>query len=312
MRVLVTGGAGFIGSNLVQALSAERTGVLDDLSSGKQGNLMPDVWFRQMDILDPGLSDAFRDFGPNVVVHLAAQPSVAESLRDPARDWAVNVEGTRAVASAAAASGARLMLSASSAAVYGDPVELPLLETSQKAPMSPYGRSKQAAESVIAEVLAGTRTDFASLRFANVYGPRQDAQGEGGVVAVFCASFVAGIPPVIHGSGEQTRDFIFVGDIVGAILAALAHEGARLCEGDGSGPAYNISTGSATSINQLARLIADKAGFTGTFEHVGPREGDIEHSVLNPRKARDQFAWDARADLLRGLEMTYKWFRDTA
>lgn len=312
MRVLVTGGAGFIGSNLVQALSAERTGVVDDLSSGKRDNLMPDVWFRQMDILDPGLPGAFVEFAPDVVVHLAAQPSVAESLRDPARDWAVNVEGTRAVASAAATSGARLMLSASSAAVYGDPVELPLLETAQKAPMSPYGRSKQAAESVIAEVLAGTRTDFASLRFANVYGPRQDAQGEGGVVAVFCASLAAGVPPVIHGSGEQTRDFIFVGDIVGAILAALAHEGARLCEGDGSGPAYNISTGSATSINQLARLIADEAGFTGMFEHVGPREGDIGHSVLNPRKARDQFAWDARADLVRGLDMTYKWFRDQA
>lgn len=313
MRVLVTGGAGFIGSNLVQALSADRTtGVLDNLSSGKLENLNPGLWFREMDILDPELTASFVEFGPDVVVHLAAQPSVAESLKDPERDWAVNVEGTRAVATAAAASGARLMLSASSAAVYGAPVELPLLETTQKAPMSPYGRSKLAAESVIAEVLSGTRTDFASLRFANVYGPRQDAQGEGGVVAVFCASLAAGIAPVIHGTGEQTRDFIFVGDVVGAILAALSHEGARLCEGDGSGPAYNISTGTRTSINDLARLVAGKAGFTGTIEHAPPREGDIEHSALNPRKARDQFAWDARADLARGLDLTYKWFREQA
>ncbi|PKQ10354.1 MAG: UDP-glucose 4-epimerase [Actinobacteria bacterium HGW-Actinobacteria-9] len=312
MRMLVTGGAGFIGSNLVQALSPDRTGVLDDLSSGKRENLMPDVWFRQMDILDPGLSSAFAEFAPDVVVHLAAQPSVAESLRDPQRDWTVNVEGTRAVAQAAADAGARLMLSASSAAVYGDPVELPLLETTQKAPMSPYGRSKLAAESVIAEVLAGTRTDFASLRFANVYGPRQDAQGEGGVVAVFCSQIAAGRAPVIHGTGEQTRDFIFVGDIVGALLAAIAHEGPSLREGGGSGPAYNVSTGNRTSINRLARLLADKAGFTGEFEYAEEREGDIAHSVLNPRKARDQFAWDARADLERGLDMTYKWFRDRA
>lgn len=312
MRVLVTGGAGFIGSNLVQALSPDRTGVIDDLSSGKQHNLMPGVWFRQLDILDPGLSSAFSEFDPDVVVHLAAQPSVAESLRNPERDWAVNVEGTRAVARAAADVGARLMLSASSAAVYGDPVALPLLETTQKAPMSPYGRSKMAAESVIAEVLAGTKTDFASLRFANVYGPRQDAQGEGGVVAVFCSMLAAGKAPIIHGTGEQTRDFIFVGDVVGALLAAIAHEGSSLREGSGSGPAYNIATGSQTSVNQLAELLAKKAGFTGQFEHVEAREGDIEHSVLNPRKARDQFAWDARADLARGLDMTYKWFRDRA
>lgn len=202
------------------------------------------------------------------------------------------------------------MLSASSAAVYGDPVELPLLETAQKVPSSPYGRSKLAAESVLAEVLAATRTDFASLRFANVYGPHQDWLGEGGVVAVFCGSVSGGIAPTIHGSGQQTRDFIYVGDVVGAILAAIGHEGQRLCEGAGGGPAYNISTGRQASINELAEMVAHVAGFSGTNQHSMAREGDIVHSALDPRKARDVFGWDARTDLERGLTATYRWFSE--
>lgn len=313
MRVLVTGGAGFIGSNLVSALEADHIpGIIDDLSTGKPENIPADVWFRRMDILDPDLGAAVLEFAPDAVVHLAAQASVADSLRDPARDWAVNVEGTRAVAIAAREAGVRLMISASSAAVYGNPASLPLEETAQKIPTSPYGSSKLAAESVLAETLAGSRTDFASFRFANVYGPRQDWQGEGGVVAVFCGSIARGEAPVIHGSGLQTRDFIFVGDVVSAIVAALLQERESLREGAGGGPAYNISTGRRTTINELAEEISRVAGFSGTCQHARSREGDIAHSALEPRKARDVFAWDARTPLERGLEVTYRWFEGQA
>ena len=309
MRVLVTGGAGFIGSNLVDALvdGGHVVGVIDDLSAGSMDNLEHDVWFRQLDILDPRFPSAVVEFEPEAVVHLAAQASVVVSLKDPERDWSVNADGTRIVAAAAVTAGARRMISASSAAVYGEPVELPLVETSGKSPINPYGTSKLAAEEMLAQELAPAGVDFASFRFANVYGPRQDWQGEGGVVAVFCGMLAEGRTPTIHGTGEQTRDFIFVGDIVAAIMAALATE-VRLSAPESGGPAYNISTGEPTTVVQLAETLGKIAGFVGTFQHSAAREADIEHSVLDPAKARLVFGWDARVPLDRGLAPTYEWF----
>jgi UDP-glucose 4-epimerase len=309
MRVLVTGGAGFIGSNLVDALveAGYETGVIDDLSAGSMDNLEHDVWFRRLDILDRRFPSAVAEFEPEAVVHLAAQASVVVSIKEPERDWEVNAEGTRIVAAAAAATGARRLISASSAAVYGDPIELPLAETSSKSPINPYGESKLAAEEMLAQELCPAGVDFASFRFANVYGPRQDWQGEGGVVAVFCGMLAEGRAPTIHGTGEQTRDFVYVRDVVAAIMTALATE-KRLSAAEHGGPAYNISTGEATSVSDLARTLADVAGFTGSFQHEAAREGDIEHSVLSPAKARGVFGWDARTSLERGLTPTYEWF----
>jgi UDP-glucose 4-epimerase len=308
MRVLVTGGSGFIGANLVHALiGAHEVGVIDDLSTGAVGNIHPASWFRKLDITESRLADLIAEFRPESIVHLAAQSSVPVSLKDPERDWLVNVEGTRAVAAAAREAGVHRVISASSAAVYGDPRQLPLTETSQKLPLSPYGRSKLAAEEVLAAELASSPVDFASFRFANVYGPRQDAQGEGGVVAVFCDHLVRGETPTIFGSGKQSRDFIYVGDVVSAIMMALdAH--ARLREGLGDGPAYNIATGTPTSVEDLARMLRPISGFTGEFVHAPSREGDVEHSSLDPGKARDVFAWDARVPLEVGLAQTYRWF----
>lgn len=310
MRVLITGGAGFIGSNLALALAEEHeVGIIDDLSTGKRTNLPEDVWFGEMDILDEALGAAMSEFGPDVVVHLAAQASVAESLKDPMRDWAVNAEGTGAVASAASAAGAFRMLSASSAAVYGDPVELPLPESAQKLPLSPYGRSKLAAEAILAETLVSTKVDFASMRFSNVYGPRQDWRGEGGVVAVFCGMMAEGRAPVIHGSGEQTRDFVYVGDVVAALAAAVLTE-SSLKDGEGGGPAYNISAGTRTSINDLAAIVAQATGFDRPLVHDRVREGDIVHSALDSRKARTVFAWDARVPLKVGIRKTVDWLAE--
>lgn len=309
MRVLVTGGAGFIGSNLVHALlGSHEVGVIDDLSTGKPANLHPAAWNRTMDILDQGLTTAVAQFAPEVVIHLAAQSSVPKSIVDPVRDWDVNVDGTTRVAEAAAAAGARRVISASSAAVYGEPAELPLHETSPTVPVNPYGSSKLAAESTLAGSLHGTVVDYASFRFSNVYGPRQDAEGEGGVVAIFCSELAAGRPPKILGSGEQTRDFIYVADVVSALIAAVEYEG-RLAEAQPGAAAYNISTGEGVSVNALANYLRPIADFFGAFETGPPRSGDILHSSLDSAKAREVLAWEPRVPLEVGLGPTYRWFR---
>ncbi|MDP2401789.1 MAG: NAD-dependent epimerase/dehydratase family protein [Actinomycetota bacterium] len=311
MRILVTGGAGFIGSNVVSAFAGEHEiAVVDDLSTGSSANLHADARFIRMSILDESLAHEFARFRPDAVVHLAAQASVVASIKNPAHDWAVNVEGTRAVARAAADAGARVMISASSAAVYGDPVELPLAETARKQPASPYGHSKHAAEEVLAGELIAAGVDFASFRFSNVYGPRQVPAGEGGVVAVFLDKVASGEKIRIHGTGEQTRDFIYVGDVVSAISAALGFEGS-LREGGGGGPAYNIATGNRTSVSGLVAKLASICGSDIRTIHEAAREGDILHSSLDATKARRVFGWDARIPLDIGLAATYGWLTES-
>jgi len=319
MRVLVTGGAGFIGSSVVYLLlgSGWDVGIVDDLSTGKVENVHPRAWFRRLDILDPSFAALVHEFAPDAVVHLAAQASVAASIRDPERDWAVNAEGTKRVAAAAAEVGAKRVLSASSAAVYGDPATLPLPESAPTEPLSPYGRSKLEAERLLARELDGTAVDFGSLRFANVYGPRQDAAGEGGVVALFLDAIAHAREPIIYGDGHQTRDFIYVADVASAIHAALESE-ARLGRADTLSPmggpdggglgAYNVSTGTETSVNRLTDHIRAATRYGGVFPHAPAREGDIARSTLDPAKAARVFGWRATVPLERGLAATWRWF----
>jgi UDP-glucose 4-epimerase len=310
MRVLVTGGAGFIGSNLVRALlgAGHEVAVVDDLSTGSPANLDPRTAFRTMDILAPEFPAYLAQSAPEVVVHLAAQSSVAESVRDPKRDHEVNAEGTRLVAKAAREAGVRRVLTASSAAVYGEPAELPLTESSPTEPINPYGSSKLEAESLLAEELDGSGVDYASLRFANVYGPRQDAKGEGGVVAIFLGRVRNGEPPVVHGTGKQTRDFIYVGDLVAALLIAIEFEGS-LAE---QGSVYNISTGEPSSVEQLVGAIRQATAYFGPVEHQSPREGDIEHSLLAPAKAQRVLGWRAGVPLETGVALTWRWLSSQA
>lgn len=317
MRVLVTGGAGFIGSSTVYVLlgAGHEVGIIDDLSTGKIENVHPAAWFRRLDILDPSLADAMTEFAPDAVVHLAAQASVAVSIVDPERDRAVNAEGTRRVAEAAASAGASRMLSASSAAVYGDPETVPLPETATTKPLSPYGSSKLEAEGLLAEQLRGTGVDFASLRFANVYGPRQDAAGEGGVVAIFLDTIARGAEPLIFGDGKQTRDFVYVSDVASALASALESESPLRSSGDPDPAettdtvcaAYNISTGIETSVSQLSDYCRGATRYLGAFAHAPAREGDIFRSALDPAKASEVFGWRAGVPIERGLAATWRW-----
>lgn len=305
----MTGGAGFIGSHLVDALIArgDEVAVADDLSTGSASNLNPAAAFSEIDVLDDAFPAWLEALRPDAVVHLAAQVSVSESLRDPERDRLVNEGGTRVVARAAAVSGARRVLSASSAAVYGEPAVIPVPEHAPKDPQNPYGFSKLAAESALAEELTGTGADFATLRFSNVYGPRQDWRGEGGVVAIFSARMTAGEPVTVNGDGSQTRDFIFVGDVVAAAVAALDAPGGLAAAG-ADGPALNVSTGAETTVESLASVLGHSIGYRGEVHHGPLPAGDIPRSALDPGKVARVLGWSAATPLQRGLAETASWF----
>jgi UDP-glucose 4-epimerase len=294
VKALVTGGAGFIGSHLVDALVAEghEVHVLDDLSTGRLTNLEPALE-HGAELHDEDITDAawMRDLGaiirPDVVFHLAAQRDVRHSVDDPAFDAGINVAGTAAVLDAARRAGARRLVLASSAAVYGVPDEIPTREDCLAAPISPYGASKAAAETYLALFTRLYGLSSVSLRMANVYGPRQDPEGEAGVVAIFAAAAAAGSQAVVFGDGLQTRDYVHVDDAVAAFLAAAESPAAG---------ALNISTGRETSV----REIAERLGLA--IEPAPGRQGEIERSCLDPRKAARLLRWRAHITLAAGLE----------
>lgn len=312
MRILVTGGAGFIGSNLIHHL-LELGGdvlVVDNLSTGKVENLDPRAGFRKLDILDERFLNVCREFAPEVIVHLAAQPSVAESVRNPEHTFDVNVAGTRLVAEAARECGAERMVFASTAAVYGNPAELPLKEISPTAPINPYGESKLQAERCIEDTLRPAGVDFAIFRFSNVYGPRQDALGEGGVVSIFCSTLADKKTPVIYGDGKQVRDFIYVADLVNALTSAIGGD-IQFSQDTNRAKApgvYNISTGQPATIDEVLMNLRMGAEFYGAPEYGPEREGDIRESILDPSKALEVFDWKANIGLDKGLEATWTWF----
>jgi len=317
MKILITGGAGFIGSNLAHYLLALEGEVMivDNLSTGHFANVDPRAHFRKLSILDDEFMDACTQFAPDVIVHLAAQSSVSIGEKEPEFTHRENVEGTRRVIEAAKACEVERLVFASTAAVYGTPKELPLTENMMLAPDNVYGQTKLIGEEIIRKELDPTEIDYALLRFANVYGPRQNAEGEGGVVAMFCEALVTEQLPVIFGDGQQVRDFIFVSDIVQAITWTIGGDiafrdygkAATASTSDDRG-AFNISTGQPTTVEQLLNALRVPANFARNARYEDERPGDIRESILSPKKAFETFEWKANVDLHQGLDSTWLWY----
>jgi UDP-glucose 4-epimerase len=296
MRAVVTGGAGFVGSHLVDALLAagDEVTVIDHLQRGHVHNLAPalerGIDLRQGDVSDVGaMVAALAAARPQVVYHLAAQIDVRRSVLDPSTDAHVNLGGTAALLEASRDAGAERVVLASTAGVYGDPPDLPIREATPVAPLSPYGGSKAAAETYMSLFRRLHGLSTVSLRMSNIYGPRQDPHGESGVIAIFCGLAHHGRPATIFGDGTQTRDFVFVADVVRAFQAA----GRTTVEG-----ALNVSTGRETSLLALASQL----GLQTTA--AAARPGEIQRSVLDPSLAREALGWTAQVELREGLRLT--------
>jgi UDP-glucose 4-epimerase len=305
MDCLVTGGAGFIGSNLVDVLLArgDEVTIVDDLSTGRRENLdgalAGGARLVELDIRDrAAVAELAAEVAPEVVFHLAAQIDVRKSVADPAFDASINVGGTANVLEAARVAGTRrLVFVSTGGAIYGegDGQRLPLPESAPIAPMSPYGQSKHAAEGYLAlfERLYGL--SGVSLRLGNVYGPRQDPLGEAGVVAIFCGRLQEGGRPTVFGDGTQTRDYIYVGDVVAAALAAA--------ESGATGP-INVGTGVETDVLELAARLGELGDGDFEPEFAPPREGEVQRISIDPARAAAELGWKAETGLAEGLRTT--------
>ena len=303
MRILVTGGAGFIASHIVDAYVAagHEVAVIDDLSSGSRENINPAAAFHQLDILDPCLEEAFAAHRPQVVNHHAAQIDVRKAVADPARDIAVNIVGTvRVLERCAAHDVERVIFASTGGAIYGEPQYLPADENHPVQPLSPYGLDKFAAEHYLRIFHEQGGPTYVILRYANVYGPRQDPHGEAGVVAIFANAMLRGEAPTIFGDGEQTRDFVYVGDVVRANLLALeaTHTGS-----------FNIGTGEPTSVNRIYRSLAEAIGFDQPARYAPARPGEARNIHLDCALARLHLGWSAQVTLEDGLARTVEHFR---
>jgi UDP-glucose 4-epimerase len=299
VAVLVTGGAGFIGSHVAEALVAggEEVVVLDDLSSGKRENLPEGVELVEDDVREPQ-DELFAGVKPTVCYHLAAQIDVRVSIARPEHDAQINVLGTVSLLQAALEHGTQIVFSSTGGAIYGE-CDRPAQEDAPRLPISPYGTSKLAAEEYLATYNRLYETQHVALRFGNVYGPRQDPHGEAGVVAIFFNRLLAGEAPKVFGDGTATRDYVYVGDVVRATLAAAENEGG----------VYNVGTGRETSVVELLELCQRVASTELEAQFVPPRPGELQRSVLDPSRAVDELGWRPEHSLEDGLRETYEFFR---
>lgn len=303
MRVLVTGGCGFIGSHIADMLAAQgnEVAVVDNLCTGNIGNLNPEAKFFKIDITSKELRDVFEAVKPEVVYHEAAQIDIQKSIKDTVFDTTVNIVGTVNLLECCRDYGVKKIIYASSAAVYGNPQYLGVDEDHPVNPISFYGISKHTPEHYIKTFsdLYGLR--YTILRYANVYGVRQDPKGEGGVVSIFLDRLLKGQASVIFGDGEQTRDFIYVKDIAAANLAALDN---------GDGEIVNVSTNLPVTVNELYRQMRSILDSSLEADYGPERKGDILHSYLNNEKACSLLDWKPRYSLEQGLRETVEYYKE--
>jgi UDP-glucose 4-epimerase len=300
MRALVTGGAGFIGSHLVDRLIAcgHRVAVLDDLSSGHRSRIRRDVALHVVDVVNANeVAGVVAAYQPEVIYHLAAQISVRYSVADPRADATTNVLGTLTLLNAATATDARLILASTGGAMYGDGVALPTPETCPPATLAPYGISKYCAEQYLMLFNRLHAGRHIALRLGNVYGPRQDPHGEAGVVAIFCNQVARGQTPTIYGDGKQTRDYLYVADVVDAFLAATGYTGDEAV--------FNVGTGTATSVVDLLDAINAAAGTAVEPTFAPARAGESRHVALDCARAAAELDWVATTSLEAGVRETY-------
>jgi UDP-glucose 4-epimerase len=298
LRAIVTGGAGFIGSHVVEALLArgDDVTVVDDLSSGRRENVPEGARLVVVDIRE-GLEAVFGEARPEVCFHLAAQVDVRVSVERPAHDASVNVLGTIAVLEAARGHGAQVVFSSTGGAIYGE-CDGPAAEEAQRRPLAPYGVSKLAGEEYLAAYNRLYESGHVSLRYGNVYGPRQDPHGEAGVVAIFLGRLAAGEAPRIFGDGRQTRDYVYAGDVAAATLAAAGR----------GGGVFNVGTGIETSVLKLYDGCRRVAGSSLEAEQAPARLGELQRSVLDVALAERELGWRAEVPLEEGLRRTWEWF----
>ena len=310
MLALVTGGAGFIGSTLVDRLLAEdwRVDVVDDLSTGSLGNLtdarsQPDrrFSFHRLDVSSPAVVELIAHRRPDVIFHLAAQADVRVSVSRPVFDATVNVIGSLHVLEGAVTAGvSKVVFASSGGTIYGTPEEVPTREGAPQRPESPYGVAKKAVGDYLHYYREVRGLEYSALALANVYGPRQDPYGEAGVIAIFAGKLLTHERPVIYGDGEQTRDFVYVDDVVDAFVRAIEKGGGLL---------MNVGTGVETSVQQLYDAMARLTGFKGQARYEPPRAGELRRSALDPGRAAIHLGWKPWTSLDEGLGRTLEHFK---
>jgi UDP-glucose 4-epimerase len=310
VRALVTGGAGFIGSTLVDRLLAEdwEVDAVDDLSTGTLANLSEArarrdhrFTFHRLDIRRPDISDLIMRRQPDTIFHLAAQASVRESVARPALDAEINIQGSLNIFEGAVEAGARkVVFAGSGGTLYGVPDEVPVREDHPRAPGSPYGVSKNAVGDYLHYYRTVQGLEYTVLALSNVYGPRQDPHGEAGVIAIFAGQLLEPMRPTIFGDGEQTRDFVYVDDVVDAFVRAADR---------GDGMLMNIGTGVETTVQDLFDTMAWLVGFEEPARYAMARPGELQRSALDPALAASELGWKPWTDLEDGLRGTIDWFR---
>ncbi len=303
MNILVTGGAGFIGSNLADALleRGHKVSIIDNLSTGKRENIPAKAEFFELDIASPVVDKIFERGKFEIIFHLAAQMDVRKSVENPANDAAINIIGGINLLQAAVKHKVRkIIFSSTGGAIYGEQEEFPAGENHAANPVSPYGISKLAFEKYLYFYNLQHGLSYVCLRYANVYGPRQNSEGEAGVVAIFCTRLLKGEKAVIYGDGLQTRDFVFVDDVVRANIKAIGFE---------SSMAFNVGTGIETDINTLFENIKVCAGSSQQRVNLEPKPGEQRRSCISYDKIKKYMAWTPEVNLEKGIERTVAYFR---